>query len=171
MNEASGGPEIGVIGIGNLLLGDEGMGVHAVRALSGAGPIRGVKLIDGGTDPWGALSAAEKCSALLLLDAVAAGKQPGELHRLDLDEVETGDVLMSLHGLSMFHLLQYERLCGNRFEEVVVLGMEPLKVEPGIGLSGLCRERMPALLDLVRDEIHSVRERMSLQGGKVNAGY
>ena len=110
-------------------------------------------------------------SAQLTADAVAAGKQPGELHRLDLDEVETGDVLMSLHGLSMFHLLQYERLCGNGFEEVVVLGMEPLKVEPGIGLSGPCRERMPALLDLVRDEIHSIRERMTLQGGKVNAGY
>ncbi len=165
MSQASDGPAIGVIGIGNLLLGDEGMGVHAVRALADEGPIPGVKLIDGGTDPWGALSAAERCSALLLLDAVAAGKEPGQLHRLELDEVETGHALMSLHGVSMFHLLQYERLCGNRFEEVVVLGMEPLTVEPGIGLSRPCRERLPALLGLVRDEIQAIRGRMSRQGG------
>jgi hypothetical protein len=61
---------VGVIGIGNLLLRDEGVGVHALQVLDGQMLAGDVRLIDGGTDPWAALSAAEGCSTLLVLDAV-----------------------------------------------------------------------------------------------------
>jgi hydrogenase maturation protease len=163
-------PGIAVIGVGNVLLMDEGLGVHAVRALeSGWGCREEVAFIDGGTDPWAALAAARGCRSLLLLDAVGGGKQPGAFYRLELDEVEPAGAVMSLHGLSLFHLLHYERLLGNRFEQVYVLGMEPQSTEPGLELSGCCRDRMPAFVDMVRAELLGLRERLSVHRGGTHA--
>ncbi|KPK66271.1 MAG: hypothetical protein AMK73_00470 [Planctomycetes bacterium SM23_32] len=158
------GPAVGVIGIGNLLLKDEGVGVHAVRALArralddGASP-QGIRFVDGGTDPWAALSEVGDCRKLLVLDAVVGGKGPGEFHCLALEDVDTGGAAMSLHGLTLFHLLNYERLLGNGFDDICVLGMEPAEVAPGIGLSELCQARLPAFMDVVTDQIHGMISR------------
>ncbi|MHC4481795.1 MAG: hydrogenase maturation protease [Planctomycetota bacterium] len=158
---------VGVIGIGNVLMMDEGLGVHAVRALAEDSPGEWVELIDGGTDPWAALSAAKGCRALLLLDAVAGGAAPGSLHRLSLQEVEPGRPGVSLHDVTLVHLLDCERLLGSAFEEVRVLGMEPAAVEPGIGLSEPCRRQLPAFVEMARAEIREVQTRLNAgQGGR-----
>jgi len=160
MNDTASGPTragVGVIGIGNLLLRDEGFGVHALRALAGELEADGVRLIDGGTDPWSALSAAEGCRVLVVLDAVVGGKAPGECHALSLDEVEMQNAAMSLHGLTLFHLLRYEKLLGDGPERVRVLGMEPDVVEAGMGLSDCCRQSMPAFIRMAKDEIRAAQ--------------
>jgi len=152
MNEPK-GCSVGVIGIGNLLLKDEGVGVHAVQALAAQLAADGVKLVEGGTDPWGALSAVGGCRTLFVLDAVTGGKAPGEFHSLSLDEVETRNASMSLHGLSLFHLLAYERILGRGFDDVRVLGMEPAEIEPGVGLSDVCRSKLADFVEMVKSEV------------------
>lgn len=147
---------IGVIGVGNRLMRDEGVGVEALRSLRQEGA-EGVECIEGGTDPWTAFSAAEGCSHLIVLDAVQGGREPGSLYRMDIDEVDTGTTVMSLHGVTLFHLLQYEALVGNTFREVVLLGMEPVEVESGMGLSERCRQRLPELVRAARDEIERLK--------------
>ncbi len=151
---------VGVIGIGNLLLKDEGFGVHAVRELARVSPRADVKFIDGGTDPWSAFEQAAECQALLVLDAVQGGKRPGDFHSLPFDEVEPGEAVLSLHGLTMFHLLQYEAVLGNSFREVRVLGIEPAAVEPDIGLSGPCRQRLDKFVQVAVQEIDGLLERV-----------
>lgn len=146
-------PTIGVIGIGNRLMGDEGLGVEAVQAMGRRGLPEGVELVDGGTDPWSALSSAEDCRCLILLDAILGGGEPGSLYRLGLEEVDVGSRVLSLHGVTLFHLLNYERLLGNEFDEVVVLGMEPQRVEPGIGLSERCRQALEDFVRMAEQEI------------------
>jgi len=162
LNRAS---AVGVIGVGNVLLRDEGVGVHAVRALAQEPPDGGVLLVDGGTDPWAALSSAQDCRALVVLDAVAGGRAAGEFHSLALDEVDVGSTAMSVHGLTLFHLLHYERLLGNAFEEVRVVGMEPEAVEPGMELSEPCLQRLPAFVDLVRAELLGMWRRLNAERG------
>ncbi|MFO8006566.1 MAG: hydrogenase maturation protease [Candidatus Brocadiia bacterium] len=163
MDASTAPTEVAVIGIGNLLLMDEGLGVHALRELEQEVQSDGVRCIDGGTDPWSALSAAEGCRGLVLLDAVLGGKTPGEFHRMELEQVEASDAVMSLHGLSMFHLVQYEALLGRSYTETLVLGMEPEVIEPGIGLSERCRRRLPEFVRMARAEITAVRERLGPQ--------
>jgi hydrogenase maturation protease len=155
---ADNGRQVGVIGIGNLLLRDEGLGVHALRALEQRDLPGEVKLIDGGTDPWSALTALDGCEALIVLDAVVGGKQPGELHRLGLDDVDARGAAMSLHGVTLFHLLRYEQLVGNGFGEVHVLGMEPAEVAPGIGLSEPCAARLPEFLEAVLQSVECLQQ-------------
>ncbi len=154
-------PSVAVVGIGNLLLADEGLGVDAVRELAGSAASAGVKFIDGGTDPWAAFREAEGCRALLVLDAVQGGKAPGDFHSLPLEEVETRGAIMSLHGVTMYHLLHFEALLGNTFEEVRVLGMEPGRVRPEIGLSEPCKDRMQEFAALAAGEIDGMLKRLS----------
>jgi len=162
---------LAVIGIGNLLLQDEGLGVHAVRELAEADPTDDVLYIDGGTDPWLALQRARGCSSLLLVDAVLGGRAPGACYSFGMDEVEPTEAVLSLHGVTLYHLIQYEKLLGNGFDEVRLVGMEPFAVDPGIGLSARCRERLPELIELARREIRGALERCALrQGGTCDAG-
>jgi len=166
MHGVADGPPIGVIGIGNVLLRDEGIGVHAVRALKGQLSQGNVRLIDGGTDPWSALSAAQGCAALIVLDAVVGGEQPGQFHTFALEELELDGAVLSLHGVTLFHLLRYERLLGRDVPHVRVLGMEPATVEPGVGLSEACRRNMPAFVAMAAAQIRSLQEHLSgRQGG------
>jgi hydrogenase maturation protease len=165
-------PRVGVIGIGNVLLCDEGLGIHAVRAFAAQHGADELTLaIEGGTDPWAALQAASGCAALILVDAVRGGKAPGELYRLALEDVETAGAILSLHGITLFHLLQYERLVGNEFGEVVLLGMEPFSIGPGLQLSEGCSERLAALVEMVSREVGVVRERLAARRGGPHAGY
>jgi len=137
-----------------------------VRVLAEAEDLEGVRIIDGGTDPWAALARAEGCRALVALDAVAGGKEPGEFHRLLLEEIDSTGAALSLHGVTLFHLLRYERLLGNGFEHIRVLGMEPHVVDYGVGLSALCQRRLPAFVQMVRAEVADVRRRLCAgQGG------
>ncbi len=153
--------EVAVVGIGNLLLQDEGVGVHAVKRLHDAAPRHGVTYVDGGTDPWAAFARVAECEVVLVLDAVLGGHEPGSVYTMSLQEVESADAVLSLHGVTMFHLLQYEALVGNRFAEVRVVGMEPESVGPGIGLSDRCAQRMPEFLDAVVSEIDGVQRRLA----------
>ncbi|MHC5034416.1 MAG: hydrogenase maturation protease [Planctomycetota bacterium] len=166
MADQTDGLRVGVIGIGNLLLTDDGVGVHAVRALAEDSVVGCVEFIDGGTDPWAALSAARDCRALVVLDAVVGGATPGEIHRLSLDEVAAGRASMSLHAITLFHVLEYERLLGKGFEDVRVVGMEPAVVEPGIGLSDPCAGSLADLVGAAKAAIDEARSRLSTdQGG------
>ncbi|MFO7955738.1 MAG: hydrogenase maturation protease [Candidatus Brocadiia bacterium] len=161
MSNSSAACKVAVVGIGNLLLHDEGLGVHAVRRLEDAAQRKNVTYVDGGTDPWAAFSQVEDCEVVLVLDAILGGGEPGDTYKMSLQEVEAGSAVLSLHGVTMFHLLQYEALVGNRFEEVLVLGMEPESVEPGIGLSGRCEQSMPEFLEAVVSEIDGVQQRLA----------
>jgi hydrogenase maturation protease len=153
---------VAVVGVGNLLLSDDGLGVHAVRELAQRACPPGVRLIDGGTDPWSAFSEAEGCRALFVLDAVQGGRHPGEFYNLPLDEVEAGGAVMSLHGITLFRLLQYEAVLGNTFEEARLLGMEPECIRPEIGLSPRCRRRLPAFAEMAMTQIGGTLDRLSV---------
>jgi hydrogenase maturation protease len=72
-------PRILILGIGNLLMGDEGVGVHAVRALQEKPLPEGVKLVDGGTGGFHLLSYLQDYPTVILIDAVMDGREPGTI--------------------------------------------------------------------------------------------
>jgi hydrogenase maturation protease len=73
---------------------------------------------------------------LIIVDAVRAGGAPGSVYRFLPEDVETRDAGISLHDMGVMEALRLERLAGGATGNVVLYGIEPLRVEPGIGLSG-----------------------------------
>jgi len=149
-------PCIAVVGMGNLLMTDDGVGVHALRRLQQECPGEPVCWVDGGSDAWGALHAAQGCRALLLLEAVRGGGAPGTVYRFSVGELRAQQA-PSLHQVSLTHLIALREAFGEEFEAVRVVGMEPARIECGIGLSEACSRALPQMIEAARSEIADLK--------------
>jgi hydrogenase maturation protease len=144
-----------IVGVGNVLLKDEGIGVHVVRALqemSLASPEGEVEVVDGGTSP-GALDMAEGADKLIIVDAACGGGEPGTIYRFAPDEV-SGEpkLLTSLHDLGLFDSLRMMESVGNPPRETVIIGVEPAEVDWGLELTPALRGKLPDVVQRVVEE-------------------
>ena len=147
---------IAVIGVGNILMGDEGVGVRAVEELGRLKLPEGVQLIDAGTAIHSLMGRLSEFDKLVIVDAVKGGGPPGTIYRLALDEIESDPSrILSLHDLGVLETLRIERLIGDVPEEVVIVGIEPERVEPSLELSPVLRERLPELIRAVLEELEA----------------
>ncbi len=126
-----------VIGVGNVLLSDEGLGVHVVKLLSRHFHLPPeVSLVDGGTLGWELVPELEKARSLIIVDAISGGKAPGTVYQLEGDAVlRYFRQKISAHEAGIQEVLAYLQMKGKRFEQLVVLGVEPQTLETGIALS------------------------------------
>jgi hydrogenase maturation protease len=150
--------------MGNLLMKDDGVGIHALRELERQWEGDGVEWIDGGTDAWGAMWRARNCRWALVLDAIRSGGQPGSVHCLSLDALEEDAPGVSLHDVSLAGLIRFESAVGNGFESVRVVAMEPADISPGTELSETCRAALPDMVGECRREMLSMTAQQDLQG-------
>lgn len=144
-----------IAGVGNILLGDEGLGVHAARQLLEQGLPEGSDAMDAGTALGDLLAELGKYARLILVDAVRGGGRAGELFRLEIRD--GGDLCrvrspVSLHEFGVAEALEQARALGVLPPRVVLLGVEPERIEPGIGLSPRVAAALPALVRLIRQE-------------------
>ncbi len=139
-----------VLGLGNLLLGDEGVGVHAARALLGE-CFEGVEIQDIGTAILDALPALQKATRVIVLDAMKGPGSPGTIYRIMMDQCRGNACIGSLHGFDLRSVLA---LAGCETPpEVLVLGVEPEVIDWSMDLSETVENAMPALLSAVREEL------------------
>jgi hydrogenase maturation protease len=121
-----------ILGIGNRLLSDDGVGVHAACLLE-ADPPPETTVVAVETDFLSALFFLERCAKALVIDAMDTGERPGTLcHCRHTDLAESGQ-RHSLHGFGLLGSLEF--LDAPRRPEVHILGVQPARVEPGLDLS------------------------------------
>jgi hydrogenase maturation protease len=139
-----------VLGLGNLLLGDEGVGVHAAQALMEE-CFDDAEIQDTGTAILDALPALERAKRVIVLDAMKGGGTPGTIYRIMMDQCMNNTCIGSLHG---FDLRRVMTLAGRETPpEVLVLGVEPAVIEWSVDLSPTIKHALPILLDAVREEL------------------
>jgi hydrogenase maturation protease len=149
-----------VIGVGNPLMGDDGVGLEALRRLTSRWRLpEEVEVIDGGTWGMNLLHLIEGAEGVVLLDAIRAGDAPGTLVRLDRDELPRMFVhKISPHQIDLQEVLALAELRGGLPERMVALGIEPERVELGVELSATVRgslgELDTAVVDLLSDWGH-----------------
>ncbi|ABZ84054.1 hydrogenase expression/formation protein [Heliomicrobium modesticaldum Ice1] len=147
----NGKKKIIVMGLGNLLFTDEGLGVHAIRQIE-AGYVFSpeVALIDGGTLGLILLEYLEEASHFLCIDAVKAGQAPGSLVRLEGEELPRYlGVKMSQHQMGFQEVLALASLRGTLPEEMVLIGVQPESLEWGTELSPTVAAALPAVTGAV----------------------
>ena len=148
------GPEMGkfVVGIGNVLLMDEGVGCHVVHALERI-PLPDVEVVDGGTCP-DALELLEDADKLVIVDAVKGGGTPGQVYRFHPEDITLEqEPVLSLHDMSLVDSLKLMQLWHN-IDEVVIIGVEPGEIGWGLELSSKLEERMPQIIDAILSELN-----------------
>jgi len=149
-------PRTVILGIGNWLLGDEGVGIHLIETLSEhlAG-YTNVTLADGGTSP-DAMLLLDDVDRLIVLDAINGGREPGTVYRFageDIEHLKSPGI--SLHEWSVADSLMAISLLGKLPRETVVIGIEPERVGWGTGLSDTVGNKLPEVIGLVLNEIQA----------------
>lgn len=141
-----------VLGIGNLLLGDEGLGVHAVRELQTVNRhLPGVEIIEVGTAILEALPALERADKVILLDALHVDGEPGSVYRVPLNKCSKSPFVVSMHGFDVFRVLALAQR--KDFPDVIVLGVKPAHIGWSTELSDQVVNALPTLLTAIYQEI------------------
>ncbi|MBN1160507.1 MAG: HyaD/HybD family hydrogenase maturation endopeptidase [Dehalococcoidales bacterium] len=146
-------PRIVVIGVGNLLQKDEGVGIHAIRSLQEMDLLADVKLVDGGTSPdlIAYTMAGEK---MIIIDCASAGGEPGEIYRFNPEDLEAGrSRLTSAHEMGVVENLKLMEITGNKPKETVIIGVEPAEIGWGMELSETLEKKLPEVVRMVLGEI------------------
>ena len=145
--------KIVIIGVGNILMRDDGLGVHLVRELAGHSRLPGfARCIDGGTAPFEALYACGDFTRLIVADAVKAGGKPGMIYKMTVEQWR-GFKGISLHHTCLLDAVYISRMFPGAQTPVDIIGMEPGDISPGLELSFAVRERFKDLVTCVLDEV------------------
>jgi hydrogenase maturation protease len=136
-----------VLGLGNTLNRDEGLGVHALGPVRDQLGDRGrIEILDGGVLGMALLPLVESCSHLLLLDAVDTGAPPGTVTTLGREEIPLfARLKLSLHQVSFQEVLQFASVRGNLPEHLALVGAQPADISVGVGLSPEIERVLPEI--------------------------
>ena len=120
-----------VIGLGNPLMGDDGLGLAALDRLRTQWELpAAVRLVDGGTWGMNLLPLIEDAESVVLIDAIDAGRSPGELVLLERDEVPCFlGLKLSPHQIDLREVIAPAAFRGRLPQRLVVIGLQPERVE------------------------------------------
>ena len=139
-----------VVGLGNLIHSDDGIGVHAIHRLQRDPRVPPhVTLIDGGTQGLALLPHLSGFSRLLVIDAINVGEVPGTIVRLEGKACESLPGKPSVHQLGFADMMIALTLLGDPPDAVVLLGVQPGSTEWSDELTPAVRETLGPLTDLV----------------------
>ena len=148
-----------ILGVGNLLMSDDGVGIHAVRELL-RDPPAGAHVAESGTDFLSALPILEGARRVLVLDAVRGKGAPGSIYRLEPGDVELRPETGSAHATSVFEARRFLPP-GAPWPEMTVLGVEPLVLDYGMALSKPVADALPRLVERAREILCEWRDTRS----------
>jgi len=142
-----------IIGLGNLILKDDGLGVHVVRELEDRELPPGVELIDGGTAAMELLPVVHGAERIIVIDALRAGGEPGTIYRVNPEDLvcETERPL-SLHQVGLLEVLGMAKQLGGH-GDVTIVGVEPKEITWGMELSPEVRAKVPKVIKAVFEEL------------------
>lgn len=145
-----------VLGLGNLLHSDDGLGVHAIDRLVKDPRVNpAVTLIDGGTQGLSLIPHISGFPRLLVIDAVDVGEPPGTLVRFEGKALDGLPGKATVHQLGFADLMVAMQLLGEPPEEVVVLGVQPMSTGWGTELTAPVQSALPALIEVVIAQLAS----------------
>ena len=146
-----------VVGIGNYILQDEGVGVHAVNCLREMELPEGVEVIDGGTHSYDLVDIFCQYDNLIIVDAIQAGGEPGTMYRAAYEELglKPQDNCTSVHQMHFIEAVKMVNMLGH-YPHIIVFGVEPAVVDWGLELTPRVAEKLPRLTELIMEEINTM---------------
>lgn len=150
-----------VLGVGNTLLMDEGIGVHAIYEFWKEKQLWDeavVDFIDGGTFTQDLFYLFEEYENILVLDVVRAGREAGTIYSLEEDQLRKDQKqMLSLHDIDLLDSLGMAQMRGHR-PYLRVIGIEPEKIDWGTDLTPTLAKAFPAFMEVAKRHIHELMQ-------------
>jgi hydrogenase maturation protease len=147
-------PKIVILGVGNLLLSDEGVGVHVANELMKMDLPPEVSVVEGGTDGFRLLNVITEADRLIVIDAVKGGADPGSIYRFDIDDVRNcpSGFKTSVHQIGILEVIDLSELIGKK-PHTTIIGIEPKSIEMGMELTPEIKSKVPRIIELIFEEL------------------
>lgn len=133
------------MGVGNVLMKDDGVGVHAVRCILSEDLAPGIEVIEAGIIAAQAVSDFASIRRMIVIDAIDADGPPGAVYRIPAAEIPRTQTGISLHHTSISDALCAWQLQGLDLRRVVIIGVQPARVEPGEKLTEIMQCQLPLI--------------------------
>ncbi|HEY9059256.1 MAG TPA: hydrogenase maturation protease [Pseudobacteroides sp.] len=144
--------EVIVLGIGNRLMLDDGIGVYVVEELEKRNTNPDIRYVIGETDTYFCLNQIENASYIIIVDAACFSKGPGEISIIPLEQVFKNPIQpMSIHDS---HLLSEIEITGKSIEGLFI-GLEPYEIKYSFGLSAILQEQYFKIVEEIENIINS----------------
>lgn len=170
-NSCGKGGRILVLGLGNILLKDEGVGVHVAKQLQGMALPGNVEVIDGGTAGLDMLLSQKDLDKLVVVDATRANKEPGIIYKArltpplggaglkggEIDKLtrifgQDKDLKISSHQFGLIDALAAAEKSNCAPREIVIIGVEPKEINYGLELTEQVGQRIAEVVNMVLEE-------------------
>jgi len=160
-SETSSAAYVLVLGIGNVLMGDEGVGVHVVRLLERTPLPENVRCLDGGTGGFLLLEPMQEASHVVLIDATVDGSPPGTLRRITPRFSSDYPTTLTAHDIGLKDLLDAAYLTGKPLD--VTLFSISIDAPQGVGmdLSPDIARRLEEITAIIRDDVLRIAKQLS----------
>lgn len=144
-----------IIGIGNPLMSDDGLGRKALEMLAQQDLPHGVELLELGTPGWGLAATFEGYQKVVIIDAIRMGQNPGAWRRFSPHEVRfiSNDASLSLHEPGLAESLELAQALDLLPEEIIIYGVEPANTDFGFDLSPQMEETIPTLIKNILQDL------------------
>ena len=143
-----------VMGIGNILLSDEGVGIRIIEALQKKEYPDYVEVIDGGTGTLDLLEIISNRERVIIIDAVTGGSKPGTVYRFTPDDIRIKKLApVSTHQFGFMEIIDMAKLMGDLPADIVIIGIEPEILNWGMDLSPEVLAVIPKVLKLIENEL------------------
>ncbi len=153
-----------VLGVGNILLSDEGVGVKVVEELQHRYEFSGsIEIIDGGTMGMELLPYFDERSHILIVDAVKTGKEPGTIIRID-DPPAFFSAKISPHQIGLADVLGAAAITDNLPRNIALFGIEPKEISTGLDLSPEVAQNLNRLVDMLVSELEAIGVKVQSKG-------
>jgi hydrogenase maturation protease len=145
-----------ILGVGNLLLSDEGVGVHIAQRMMTMDWPPEVQVVEGGTDGFGLVNFITEADRMILIDAVKGGGQPGSIYRFEIEDCPPyPDIFKtSVHQISILEVINLSSLIGST-PRTTIIGIEPASVEMGMELSPSVEAKLPKVIQMIQAEVET----------------
>lgn len=142
---------VGIIGVGNILMQDEGVGPKIAEFLKNNYIFEPeIEIIDGGTLGLELLPYIEKYNKLLIVDVVDFGKEPGYIKILRGEEIPPYlKTKLSVHHVGVQDLLEVARLMGYIQDELILIGIQPESIDLGLDLTPTVAGKLNLMIEKI----------------------
>lgn len=141
-----------VLGLGNPIFQDEGIGIHVVHQLMRDKLNESIELVDGGTDGLILLDTVEKTDNLLIIDAVNLNQAPGSISIIEGKDITVfAQAKLSQHQLSFQEVLGLALLRGRLPKRLSLIGIQPKTIDIGTNLTPEVAQAVPKVINIVND--------------------
>lgn len=143
-----------VIGIGNILRKDDGVGVHVIKELEKQLDNSFVELVDGGTSTLDMLGYFLDYDKVVVIDCLRAGYEPGTIYKIKPEEIKDyNKENLSIHDVQILDVVKIANMFG-KHPQVMIFGVEPKEISFDLEISDTIKNKIPEVVNLVKLELN-----------------